>query len=89
MEPEGSLPHSVPNLSQINLVHASLSFFFKIHFNIIFQCTTGSSKWSLSSRFPTKTLYAPLFSPLRTTYPAHLSLLDFITQILSGEDYTA
>ena len=39
------------------------------------------------SGFPTKTLYTPLSSPLRTTCPAHLILLDFITHTILGEGY--
>ena len=39
------------------------------------------------SGFPTKTLYTPIFSPIRATCPAHLIPLDFINRTIVGEEY--
>jgi len=44
--------------------------------------------WSLfPPGFPTKTLYRPLLSPIRTTWLTHLILFDLITQTILDEDY--
>jgi hypothetical protein len=36
---------------------------------------------------PTKTLYTPLLSPIRATYPTQLIILDFINRTVLGEQY--
>ena len=45
----------------------------------------GSPQWSLSLRFPHHTLYTSLLSPIRATFPAHLSNLISIGNIFPIE----
>jgi hypothetical protein len=90
MELEGSLPQSqVPGTCPYPEPHRSIPWpdipLLNIHLNIILPSTPGSSKWFLPSRFPTKTPYTPLRSPLRATSPAHLTLVCLITRTVLGE----
>ena len=92
MKSEGSLPHSqvpatcpYPEPGQSSPWPAS--HFRNIHLIIILSSTLGSSRWSLSFRFPIKTMYTPLLSPVRATCPTYIILTDLMTQIMFGEQY--
>ena len=81
-------PPPVPILSHLGPVPNTTSHFLKIHLNIILPSTPGSRQFCLfSSRFPTKTLYTPLLSPIRATCLAYLILLDLITRKILCEQY--
>ena len=75
-------PPPVPILGQLDPVHTLTSHFLKIHLNIILPSAPRSPQLCISLRFPTKTLYTPLPSPIRATYPTHLILLEFITRTI-------
>ena len=53
--------------------------FLNISLNIILSFPHGYSNGHFPSGIPITTLYTPLLSPLRSTCPAHLILLDLIT----------
>ena len=74
-------------LSQLDPVHNPTYHFLKTHLNIILPSTPGFPQRSLSSGFPTKTLYKPPLKPTRATCPAHLILPHVITRTIVGEEY--
>ena len=65
-------------------------YFLKFRLNIL-PFTSGSSKWPLSLSPPPpppKALYVHLLSPKRVMCPAHLILLDLITRLIFGEEFS-
>ena len=77
-------PISIPG--QPNPVHIPTSHLLEIHPNIIHPSTPRPPQWSLSLRLPHQDPIHPLSSPIHTTCPAHLILLDFITRTILGEE---
>ena len=73
-------------LCQLNPVHASSSYFLKFNFNISPHLSEGLPSDLFPSGLPTKILYKPLHPAIRSTCLAHL-ILNFITQIIFGEQY--
>jgi len=64
-------PPSVPVLSQLDPVQTLTSNFLKTHLNKMLL-RLGLPGCLFTSGFPTRTLYPPLFSPIRATCPVRL-----------------
>ena len=92
MEPEGPLTHwqapaTLPysESDECSPWPPPPSKFLKIYLNIILPSTPGSSRWSLSLKFPRQNSVYTSFSPIRSTCLAHLG--HFITRTAFGEQY--
>jgi hypothetical protein len=92
MEPEGSLlcsqkpsngPYSEPYQS-----NPSHPIFLRYILKLFTHLRLGLHSGLFLSGFLTNILYAFLFSPIRATYPAHLTLFDLIILIILGEEST-
>jgi hypothetical protein len=92
MRPEGSLQRSQepstgpcpqPDHSSPHHLIPSL----QDPYNIIHPPTSWSSWWSFPSGFPTISLYAFLFSPFHTAFPAHTLPLHLTILSILGEEY--
>jgi len=78
----------VPILSQLNPIHTFPPSFLNINPNIISHLRVDLPPGLFPWGFPTKILYASLISPMRAICFAHLILLDFITLMMFGEDFS-
>ena len=75
----------IPVLSQINPDHAPHPTSWISILILSSYLGLGLPSGLFPTGFLTKTLHAPILSPIHATYPAHLILLELITWIIFGE----
>jgi hypothetical protein len=80
-------PLSLPILNQCNPIHVLHPTYWRFILLLSSLLRLGLPRGLFPLRFPTKTLYVPLLSPIRDTCPTYLILLDLIILIICGEDY--
>ena len=80
-------PPPVTILSQLDPVHTPHTTFWRSILILSSHLRLGLPSGLFPSGFPTKTLYTPLISPIRATWPPQLILINFITKIILGEKY--
>ena len=73
---------SLSRALSIQSMPSILFFFWKSVLILSFHLSPGLTSGLFRSGLPTKTLYAPLLSSLRATFPAHLILLYLFTQTI-------
>ena len=79
-------PPPVPILSQINAVHAPQPTSWRSILILSSHLHLGLSSGLFPSDFPTKTPHTSLLSLIQAICSAHLIILDFIIQIIFGEE---
>jgi hypothetical protein len=81
-----NIPSPVSILSQINPVHTTEFYLYKIQFKIIYQHVLISSSGLVPSGFPTNILYEFFFIPIHATFPTNLILLYLIWGMCTSYD---